>query len=514
MSGRLFFKGRKSLDSRFRGNDGRFSSSPCKRGPGGFGFMFIFLFAVMALVPVHAFASEKKIVLSLDEAVRRAIKVNAEVKEAEFNVEVYRSKKQEADAARFPQIDLVAYGSLSPRARLKDGLVESSTNINKPSYDGVFGRADLLAIQPIYTFGKIDAYRKAAAHGVAAYEAGAKVKATEVAMLVKEAYWGLLLTKELKAFLADLKKQLDEATDKVRKQLDAGAPNVDQVDLFKLQTYQGEINKYIALVDENHAKALYGLRLLVGLQNSPAELEIKDEYLVPAEYHAEDFKTYEDAALKDRVEFLQLKEGLAAKEKLIEAQVADYYPQVFVAAMYSIAGATNRDHLNNPYITDDFNHAYGGAVLGFKWGFDFGIRRGKVNEAKADYLMLKMKQYYAEGGVPYQVQEAYQKLVESGREIKALSGAYHTAKQWVVASLSNFDMGVGDARDIADSVKAYARIRADYFQAVYNQRMAIANLQHATGEDAQTIPYTVSKDPLRDLNETQRELDKLKEGAK
>ena len=52
-----------------------------------------------------------------------------------------------------------------------------------------------------------------------------------------------------------------------------------------------------------------------------------------------------------------------AKQALVNAERADYYPQFFAAGFYSVAGATNRDHLNNPYVTDEFNHNYGGAVL-------------------------------------------------------------------------------------------------------------------------------------------------------
>lgn len=463
-------------------------------------FKSVFLLLVLAGVfaPASAYPAEKA-VLSLDDCIKRAVNVNAEIKQAEFEVEAYKGKKAQADAARFPQVELLAIGSLSPRARLKSGLVESETNINNPSYDGVFGKVDVQLIQPIYTFGKISAYRDAASHGVEAYKAGAKLKAAEVELLVKEAYYGLLLGRELQAFMVDIKDQLDKATDKTQRQLDADAPGVDQVDLLKLQTYQGELGKYIAVVDEGTNKAYYGLKLLVGLEDDKDELQIADEYLIPADVNIESFEMYRDAAMKQRLEFVQLKEGILAKESLIKAEYADYFPQVFVAVVYSLAGATNRDHLNNPYVTDEFNHAYGGAVLGFKWGFDFGIRNGKVSEARAEYMKLKMKEYYAEGGVPFQVKEAHLQLVRSTEEMRSLTSAYQNAKQWVVTTTSNFDLGVGESKDLADAVVAYARIRSDYFRSVFNQRMAIANLEHATGKDVMESSYSLPEDPMKEV---------------
>jgi outer membrane protein TolC len=430
--------------------------------------------------------------LSLDDCIKLAVQKSAEVGEAEYDVDIYRAKKDQADAGRYPQVDVIAYGSLSPRARLVNGdTVESSTNINKETYDGVFGRATVQLIQPLYTFGKISGYRDAASHGILAYEAGAKLKATDVALQVKQAYYGLLLAREIKLFLRDIKDQLDKATAKVQRQLDAGAPNVDQVDLFKLQTYQSDLMRYMAQAEEGEQKALFGLQVLIGREDGG--VDIKDEYLIPADVNLGDFNSYVQDAMKDRLEFTQLSEGLKARESLIKVELADYYPQVFMLAFGSVAGATNRDHLNNPYIFDEFNHTAFGAVVGFKWSIDLGMNAGQVREARAQYLKLKMKEDYARTGVPYQVKEAYLQLERSQKEMKALMDAYKSAKQWVITSLANFDLGVGEARDIADSVSTYARIRADYFRSVYNQRLAIANLQHATGMDADTVPYTPAK---------------------
>jgi len=452
--------------------------------------------AIMLLVPAGSALAEHQdkgeTLLGLDECIRLAVQNNAEVGEAEYDVDIYKSKRDQADAGRYPQVEVIAYGSLSPRARLVNGnTVESSTNINKESYDGVFGRATVQLIQPLYTFGKISGYRDAAGHGILAYEAGAKLKATEVALQVKEAYYGLLLAREIKLFLRDIKEQLDKATDKVERQLDAGAPNVDQVDLFKLRTYQSDLMRYMAQAEEGEQKALYGLLVLIGREEG--EVDIKDEYLIPEDVNLGDFEGYVQNAMEDRLEFTQLREGLKARESLIKVELADYYPQVFLLAFGSIAGATNRDHLNNPYIFDEFNHTAAGAVLGFKWSIDLGMNAGQVREARAEYLKLKMKEDYARMGVPYQVKEAYLQLERSQKEMKALMDAYKSAKQWVVTALANFDLGVGEARDIADSVSTYARIRADYFRSVYNQRLAIANLQHATGMDADTVPYSPGK---------------------
>jgi outer membrane protein TolC len=469
-------------------------------------------FVLSALVSGSASAGEKRtVVLNLEECIRYAVDVNTEIKEAEFEAEVYRGKQMQADSASYPMVDFVAYGSLSPRAKLVNGrTIESSTNIHRGSYDGVFGRAIVTVIQPLYTFGKISGYQDAAEHGVLAHEAGAKLKATEVAMLVKRAYYGLLLSRETGHLLEDMKGQLTSALDKTREQLDAGAVNVDQVDVYKLQTYVSEIDRYIAEAKDGEQRALYGLMLLTNHMEEDEQLDIADEYLIPADIDLEDFDSYLEAAFDTRLEFVQLEEGLIARESLIKAEYADYFPQIFVLGFADLAGATNRDHLNNPYVEDQFNHATAGAVLGLKWSMDLGMNHGQVNEAKAEYLKLKMKEYYAKGGIPYQVKEAYLKINMCNEQLAALNMAYRSAKSWLVASLANFDFGVGDPSDAADAVAEFARLRADYFRTVYEQRMAIAELEHATGIDAETVPYTPMEIDMDDLDKLRNMVENAK----
>jgi outer membrane protein TolC len=56
-----------------------------------------------------------------------------------------------------------------------------------------------------------------------------------------------------------------------------------------------------------------------------------------------------------------------------------------------------------------------------------------------------------------------------------------------VAAASNFDLGIGEGKDVADAVLAYAKLRAEYLQAVYNYNLALAKLDHAAGRDVATV---------------------------
>ena len=156
-------------------------------------------------------------------------------------------------------------------------------------------------------------------------------------------------------------------------------------------------------------------------------------------------------------------------------------------ALGDLAYATNRDRLENPYVIDPLYHAAFGPVIGFKYNLDFGIRAGKVKEAEAEVQKLEALRDHALDGIPLQVREAYDTVVEAERNARVLAEAHDNAKQWLVASSSNVDLGVGDPDDLADAFVQYARSRAEYLQALYAYVFGLEQLAHAAGQDVPDV---------------------------
>src|SRR5262252_2400230 len=423
-------------------------------------------------------------VLSLDDALALAIKQSPQIKEQQFGVLKRQSQRAQADAARFAQLELNVVGGPSPRAR--GNQISSPDSKTDPAITGVFGLATINLVQPLYTFGKIDSLREAAAHGIAASQAQVQEKATQVALLVYEAYYGYLLASALENLAQEIGDQLSSTIDKVRRQLEAGAPGVDNVDLFKLQTFQGELEKQLNDIREGKGLALAGLYTLTWLD--PAQpIELADKALEPRAYDTASLQQYVTDAQQMRPEFTQAREGVKAYEKLVEAAKADYYPVLFFGIFGSVAEATNRDRVKNPFIYDRLKDTAVAPVLGVQWKFNLGITAGKVDETRAELGQIQQKQALAEQGIPFQVQQAYLEMQQHQANIEATQKGFRSGRQWLVAAASNFDLGVGQGKDVADAVAAYAKLRAEYFQAVYNYNLGLAKLDHAAGRDVAMV---------------------------
>ena len=431
----------------------------------------------------------KRVVLSVEDAVARAVRRSPEVASNQYDVEAFLGKKMQADSARFPQLTAIGVLGPSPAAnrspRTGESVALNSINARDGQVDNVFVRTDFLLIQPLYTFGLIDNLRAAAAHGVNAQKAAVDKTATEVALKVREAYYGLVLARELHAHLGDLHEQLLKAADREQTLVEGGF--AAEQDLFKLKTFQGELEKNLHLTERLQDIAQEALRVWAGLPRDTA-VEPADSTLGVARTPLPPLEDFVREARQKRPEFTQLREGIKAKQALAEAERARAWPMIFFGIQGSAAYGPNRDAIrNNAYVSDPLNHAYAGPVLGLKYDLDFGITRGRVKEADAEVGKLQALQAYADEGIPLQVQKAYGELQEAQKNVDALDRANEYARKWVVTALANFDLGIGDTKDLADAVLAMAKSRADYLQAVFNYHMGGARLENASGRDLDEI---------------------------
>jgi len=434
-------------------------------------------------------AKAKRVVLSAREAVERAVSRSPEIASSTYDAEAFLAKQMQADAARFPQLEAIGVLGPSPEAnrapRRGEAEALNSINVKEGQVNSVFVRTDFLLIQPLYTFGLIGNLREAAARGVKAQQAAVDKTAADVALRVREAYYGLLLAHELRAHLADLYEQLLKAADREETLVEGGFAS--EQDLFKLRTFEGELQKNLNLSQRLQDIAQEALRVWTGLDAQTA-IEPADARLTAEPQSLPPLEEYMRDARAKRPEFTQLREGIRAKQALAEAERARAWPMVFFGIQGSAAYAENRDRIrNNAYVTDPLQHAYAGPVLGLKYNLDFGMTRGRVKEAEAEVDKLVALEQYAHEGIPLQVQKAYGELVEAQKNVQALDRANENARKWVVTSLANFDLGIGDTKDLADAVLAMAKSRADYLQAVFNSHMGLARLDNAAGRDLDEI---------------------------
>jgi outer membrane protein TolC len=443
----------------------------------------IMFLATLLFVTAPAFSGDVKqgkLVLGLDECIRRALTTSAELGESQADISLAEAKLDEAKAHRYPQIEFL--GLLGPVSQARGNQVYSPDRIDHLHGITVFTRGDATLVQPLYTFGKISEKMKAASHGIEVDRAKKDQKSNEITLKVKEYYYGLLLARELKEVVSEVGESLDKARDKARKLLDKGSPNVEALDIYKLDAFSGEIRKYTEEARKGESLALAALRTQTGVAPD-TQFDIATERLTPDEsIQGAGLPVYQETAKVRRPEYRQLREGIQARQALVKAAKADYFPDIFLGGYLSGAYAPDRDRVTNPWVPDEFNHLWAGIALGVKWKLDFGITSAKIAQEQAQYNRLLSTKDFAAANIPLQIEKSWLDLQEAEKSIAANRDAYSNAKKWAVAAIANFDMGIGPAKEIFESLQSYARMRAAYFQSIYNQKMSRANLAYAVGE--------------------------------
>ncbi len=447
-------------------------------------------FLLLLLAPLSAVAQgqspgegKKNVVISIDDAVSRTLAVSNRIKEARAGMDVSLSMQEQADAARWAQIDANLFGGPSPENELisTTGVINSKTTTDDIKVNGVFGRAQIRVVQPLYTFEKISSFREAASHGVQVSKAAVGQQASEIILQVNEAYYGALLARDIRAFLEGLRDDVVKSLRTTEQRVEAGSPAATLGDVYQLRSFVGRLEKGIADANEGHRIALDGLRTLMQFEPR-VQFELADQHISPVNLRLRPVEHYESTAGEIRPEFVQLREGIKAREALVDAAVADRYPTFFAAVLADVAGATNRDRSRVPIITDPLMHTQGGIVLGLNWHFDFGIVEGRIDEARAEYLKLIHKKDFADLGIPFQVRKAYDEFQTATENIKNTGVAYRNARRWLVTAVANLDLGIGDVTALTQAFILYVDFRVENFRAIHAQRIAHANLNFASGE--------------------------------
>ena len=150
-----------------------------------------------------------------------------------------------------------------------------------------------------------------------------------------------------------------------------------------------------------------------------------------------------------------------------------------------IAGAPDppgRERLNNPYINQPLNQAYAAPVVGLQWDFNPGVMRANVSDAEAQLQGVVAKAQLARQGIPFQVAEAYHTAHGLERQIRALDAAKGNTRKWMVSTFMDYQAGLVGGEELAEAVKANTEAQADYFRAINDINMSVAQLAIATGD--------------------------------
>lgn len=437
--------------------------------------------AMAASLAVASLANAEPI--SRAALIHRALQKNPQVAAANARRAQAEAEQVQADAARWPQVSLQLGVGPALRAELVPGTGSDST---RSRYSiaaddisvAVGGR--LSVVQPLYTFGKIDGFRAAAAHGVQARDEQTQMTRAEVALDAARLYEGLLFARDATRFFEELENYLDRTILATDERLKADASELTEQDVLRLKSALSAVRLSLHYARAGQAQAQAGIVAQLTLPTG-TELDAQEDQLRALPLSLTAVSPLIAQALRRRPELGALRQGSLAYDAMASAESAGMLPDVFVMGFADAAYTPGRDLVRSRYIVDPLYHFDPGVLLGLRWQIQGPMSSGRAEQRRAQARELRELQTFAVSGLPAQVEKAYADVKRSDLDIAEARDAVARAKRWMVQASSDYSAGLADSRSLVDAVRAYAELRTAELEATFRHNVALAELAHATG---------------------------------
>ncbi len=425
--------------------------------------------------------------ITLQQAVEMSLAADPRIKEREQVVEAARGMLQEVQGNAGWRVSANAFIGLAPEVEggFYQGGAYSGTvpRTDGDNFDGVsdWTHLDFALVKPLYTFGKIERYGEAAQGNIDLKRGELRQTRGDTVYDTKRAYFGYLTARDIRVFLEDMQGRLNKAITSVERNLKEETGESKQSDLYALQTAKGMLAKYVHQARAVEKISLDGLKVLTGA-GLKADLTVADERIEPVPFPQIELADFQARALQDRPEMQQLEAGLRARRALVAAKKADRMPDVYAGVIGQFNYASQRERLDNPYLSDSFNGGGLTPVVGVKWDTVFGVASARVNQAQAELEALNHKKAFAVAGIPFEVGEAYANARANHDAQRDLAEGAAAARRWMVATLADFSAGIESADKVADAIKNHVLAQTEYLRTVNDYNMNVAQLARLTGE--------------------------------
>jgi len=438
---------------------------------------------LLVLVALVAPAADADVIAprTLKECIAIALENHPSLKAAEASVQAGQQRVRQAASGYLPQIGATFQPNrrkTSPTGQtgaefgtvpLPDATPSGTPRVGTTARTFNFYSTGFTLTQVLFDFGRtLNTIQSA----LAAVDALAYDQATQretVIFNVKQSFFNLLAARRLRLVADETVEQNRKQLELAQERFNVGlAPRFD-VTQAEVQLATGELNQVTAR--NNVALAQVTLRNALGVTD-PVELDLVDTLETPpvdlTEPQALDF------AYDHRPELLTLRAQEAAQLAQIAALRKDYLPNVTGNASYTWTGT------DYP-LQDNWNI---GAAVNMSI-FSGGLTTAQIGEARANLNNLRFNAEVTKQDIALDVRQALVSLREARESIRVAEKGFQRSRENLDLASERYAQGVGSFLELTDAQTSFTSADANYVQALYNYRTAIASLERAT---ARPIP--------------------------
>jgi outer membrane protein, multidrug efflux system len=433
-------------------------------------------------------STEAEELLGLEDLVRLALEHNRQVKIDVARVEEARALYEYAASQSYPKITAQAlFGG--PTSEAQTSKINDLATTTPASFEGDFNFGELgvafrlqaNGVQPIFTFGKLTAAKRAAGKLIDAAEEKVHITEAEVLVNVYRAFWAYQLTREFTTSLKEGEEILDKIIRKVEELIEEDSPQVTENDRLRLVHAQATLRVRLNEAENASVLALAALRLLIGRpQDAALPIETADVEEVPAE--PAPLPELISAAKAQRPEIRALAHVIEASEQWLRYRTRSLFPDLFIGGFIEMAVTTNATDQTNPFLYDRFNFFDAGLGFGIRFDLDVFTKLAEIEQAEAQLGVRRAETAAAEEAMELELRKIHLEVTGNYAKLGPAEKAFRAARGWLTAAVLAYDIGTGQADELIDAFLARATAEGDLRKTQYDLQTGSADLARASGQ--------------------------------
>ncbi|MDZ7714722.1 MAG: TolC family protein [Balneolaceae bacterium] len=433
--------------------------------------------------------------VSLNDFIQRGMQNSGQIDYQEQNISLAENKVDQAQAQRvLPKLDLSTQHGVVPGVRSNTNLKETAYYLDpnlENDWDNwaVFTRAEVNAVQPIFTWGAINNAINAAQSAAKAAREQFESQKADMQIRLYDLYQSYVLTLEVNRLLEEAKNEIEKIEKQIDESRESGDSEVDESDVFKFKIFKSEFEIRAAEVKEN-SKFIQSVWNYVLQAEEGQVFEPATRFLDPIQNPIEELDYYRISAVQARPEVKAIEAGVNAAEYGIEATQAQRYPSLFLGLTGKFAKTPNRPRQSNPFIINNSNFLSAGFGLSIRQNLNFWQITQDVDRSRIKHKQAKYLKEAAVDGIVLEINEKYKNASLSKVKVEKTDEALVTGKQWLRQEQLDYDFGIGEIKDLLDAMKKELELRVQLKQRIFDFNKDMAELYRASGLEITTLKMT------------------------
>lgn len=453
----------------------------------------ILLFSSFLMAFTSSILAQDTVKVSLQEFIETGVNNSGQLDFERQKVSLAQNRIDKAQSRRYlPKVELTTQHGLVPGVKSNVAGLDPDEYYLDPDLEndwediGLFTRAEVNAIQPIFAWGGLRNLVKAAKSGAESAKEQFESQKAGIEIKLYELFESYVLSIELKRLLDEAQNQIDKIERQIEEQQESGDSDLDESDFFKFKVFKSEFAIRAAEVEENlqYIKHIWEYVM----QADEGTVYIPDvQFLDPVSNDMEELSYYRSHAMEERAEVKAIEAGIKAAEYGLEATKAQIYPTLLLGLSGSYANTPNRPRQSNPFIINNSNYATAAFGIGIRQNLDFFSIKADVERSNIQYRQAKYLRKAAVDGIVLEINEQYKNASLSKIKVDRTDEALVTSKKWLRQEQLDYDFGIGDTKDLIDAMKKELELRVQLKRQIFDFNKDMAKLFQASGIEISTL---------------------------